>query len=125
MPELRGLRAREADSKSTGDHAFGPSELVAMAEAGDVPSQVEMGARCGWAAEDRADPERSAYWYGEAARRGSPEAMYCLSVCYLCGYGVSPDLAESRRWARACERALNKSGPSSFVRVQSRASRRA
>jgi TPR repeat protein len=92
-------------------HGSDSDELLALAAGGDIASQVRLGELCGWSSEGQADPERAVFWYTEAARNGSPEAMYCLSICYLYGYGVDPDLAVSRRWARECEDALNGSTP--------------
>lgn len=40
----------------------------------------------------------AAQWYFEAARQGHAEAQYSLGILFLTGGGVTPSVAEARKW---------------------------
>jgi TPR repeat protein len=74
--------------------------LRSAAEAGDLKSQVRLGAAYETADGAPEDLAGAARLLRAAADRGSPEAMRRLGELHRFGLGVSPDRAEALRWYR-------------------------
>jgi TPR repeat protein len=68
-------------------------DLTAKAEAGDAKAELVLGQlyQFGFMGTDAAKPDyaAAAYWYQEAANRGSAQAAYQLAVIYRDGRGVA------------------------------------
>ena len=79
--------------------------LRTSAENGDPVSQFKLGLEYfrGTADRDR-NPDLAAYWFGQAAGKGLPQAQLNYAVCLEHGFGIARDPKKALDWyARAAE----------------------
>jgi len=79
---------------------IGTSELLPMAQKGDVQAQTELGLRYKHGNGISVDNAKSAKWFRTAAEKGYDKAQYYLGVAFAHGTGVRQDNAEAVRWYR-------------------------
>lgn len=96
-PDTRG-RAMVAlqDVLKLADCGVPPEDmnLLVKADSGDAEAQADIGEMF----ISTGQPDAGRYWLELAAEQGHPNAMQCLSHCYLSGAGVSKDEDMALRW---------------------------
>ncbi len=79
--------------------AVGPqrtaSQWRALAEAGDMEAQFNLGRLLEDGGDVQGDYDEAVRWYKRAADQGHPGSQWKLSVCYRAGLGVEPDIEKS------------------------------
>ena len=105
---IAGVAARaaagpaEAEAAAArGDYAVDVSELLPLAEAGDVAAQLPLGELYQDAKGATKSYEQSAAWFRRAAERGNLDAAYDLAYIQFAGLVFPRDTAEMMRWLRA------------------------
>ena len=73
------------------------STILALAEQGNVPAQVQAGKVYYYGIREQLDQEKAYMWFYKAAKRGSAEAEYYIGECYKhsCGVEFNDDVAMS------------------------------
>ena len=66
----------------------------------EAAAQFEMGRKCEFGIETRANPRIAAHWYRLAADQGLARAEYSLGRLYFSGEGVRQDRAEAVKYFR-------------------------
>ena len=76
------------------------SVLQKHARANEAAAQFEMGRKCEFGIDTRANPRVAAHWYRLAADQGLARAEYSLGRLYFSGEGVRQDQAEAVKYFR-------------------------
>jgi Sel1 repeat-containing protein len=72
--------------------------LQKHAQANEAAAQFEMGRKCEFGIDTRANPRVAAHWYRLAAAQGFARAEYSLGRLYFSGEGVRQDRAEAVKY---------------------------
>ena len=78
----------------------GRAILQKHAKAGEAAAQFELGRKCEFGIDARANPRVAAHWYRLAADQGLARAEYSLGRLYFSGEGVRQDRAEAVKYFR-------------------------
>ena len=74
--------------------------LKKRAQANEAAAQFEMGRKCEFGIDTRANARVAAHWYRLAADQGLDRAEYSLGRLYFSGEGVRQDRAEAAKYFR-------------------------
>src|SRR5437660_1030015 len=95
-PAVSQQMANPTVNGSTHDRAL----LKKRAQANEAAAQFEMGRKCEFGIDTRANARVAARWYRLAADQGLAKAEYSLGRLYFSGEGVRQDRAEAVKYFR-------------------------
>jgi TPR repeat protein len=84
------------------DYATAVKEWRPLAEAGDAPSQFNLGLMYLDGVGVPQNSERAVEWFRRSADRGYAKAQYNLGSLYAVGHGVRRDLVTAHMWMNLC-----------------------
>ncbi len=84
------------------DYATALKEWRPLAEAGDAPTQFNLGLMYLDGVGVPQSSEHAVEWFRRAADRGYPKAQYNLGSLYAVGHGVRRDLITAHMWMNLC-----------------------
>ncbi len=84
------------------DYATALKEWRPLAEAGDAPTQFNLGLMYLDGVGVPQSSEHAVEWFRRSADRGYPKAQYNLGSLYAVGHGVRRDLITAHMWMNLC-----------------------
>ena len=101
-----------------GDYGAAFGEYRALAEAGDVRAQANLGWMYQTGQGTALDPAQAVAWYARAAEHGHEIAQYNLGYAYEKGEGAPRDLVQAARWYAKAAKQGNAEAKAGSERVQ-------